>query len=707
MRSYITLIASVSSGALIACSGNSSGLPDPQPDAGTTNVACGPSGGAVGSLRAGGLMAWPEDGGVGPTLATNPGFELDANGWNMSPAFARDATMGHGGSASMRMQNANLQSGIATASQTITLKPGVYKLSGWVKTQALGANANNTGVRFDVDFRPSVNEWQPTETVRGTMEWTYLERPNIVVPENRTARVVLEAYGHPDGTAWFDDVMLVEQLPAALDVYMLYPNYRGMMFEDQPGTIRLDVAVVPPGADFASYKVVASLIDEDTSAVVTSKEVAAADRVLVELDGCGMTTTGSYLVHVALVSTGGGAPVWEAPAHRVTRVPAEARAQMSISFDDHQRILLKGTPRFVLGVYDAGLGYGATDAFWEDLLWSPTGARRMHGLPINIYLNYWYGGAGLEAMTALMDNLHKHGVTYLQTGNCVTRFATGADFQINASDAYVQAFGTHAASAGYYTADECDSNLSKGVFEQYQRLKALDPDSMTFGSLLATNELYMWRDAVDVLSTDPYPMYAAEPANGYNHADVAEWTIDTREVVNDARPFITVLQFFKFTSQGRWPTRTELRNHAYMAIVEGARGLFWWSLGANALAYTCADSATWCPERVQHMDDLRAVMTEIAGLEPALLADANPAALVAVSRPEIRTRIMTVGSARYLFAYNHERTPQQATFTLAAGASSVTVVGEDRTVVPSGTTFGDAFGPFAAHVYKIEGAPAL
>jgi len=64
---------------------------------------------------------------------------------------------------------------------------------------------------------------------------------------------------------------------------------------------------------------------------------------------------------------------------------------------------------------------------------------------------------------------------------------------------------------------------------------------------------------------------------------VADWTRNTRLALKDSRPFNTVLQFFQFTSQGRWPTRQELRNHAYMAIVEGARGLWWWSLGDNAL----------------------------------------------------------------------------------------------------------------------------
>ncbi|HJZ88622.1 MAG TPA: hypothetical protein VKN99_25790 [Polyangia bacterium] len=668
--------------------------------------ACGPSGATSGALTAGGLAGWPTGGGSGPELAQNGGFENPGPSampaaWTGDSTFARDTTQMHSGAASLRMQNAQSDPLTPLATQTVALHAGTYRLSGWVKTQALGASRSGSGVRLNLDFRPTYNEWLTTEVISGTTDWTSYERPNIVVPQDRTATLTLEGYAHPDGTAWFDDVQLAEQLPSPLDVFLLYPNYRGMMFEDQPGTIRLDVTVTPPGGNFAAYTVTARLTDTQTHAVVAMRDYPAAPHLTAELSGCGMTTGRTYVATAALAPTG-GQPLYEAPGYRLTRVPAAARASMNVTFDDKGRILLHGTPRFILGVYDSGLGYGTTDDFWENTLWSATGDRRMQDLPINLYLNYWYGAAGLDAMNALMTNLARHGVMYLQTGNCVTSSAAGGSFQINMSDAYVREFGAHTGSAGYYTADECDSVLAQGVFTQFQRLEGLDPDSITFGALLGDNELSLWRDAVDVLSTDPYPMYGAEPPGGYNHGMVADWTVRTRNVVKNARPFLTVLQFFQFTSLGRWPTRTEMRNHAYMAIVEGAKGLFWWSLGGNALADTCGSSSVWCAERVQHMDDLRAVVSEIAGLEPALLADDAPAALATVSDAAIHTKITMVSGKRYLWAYNGDNAPHTPTFTLAASAGSVSVVGEGRSVTPTGATFSDAFGPFAAHVYQIQ-----
>jgi len=155
----------------------------------------------------------------------------------------------------------------------------------------------------------------------------------------------------------------------------------------------------------------------------------------------------------------------------------------------------------------------------------------------------------------------------------------------------------------------------------------------------------LWREAADVISTDPYPMYGSEPVGGYNHGQVAAWTRMTAQAVQHSRPIMTVLQFFKFdasrSSQGRWPTQTEMRNHAYMAIVEGAKGLMWWSLGENGLTADCRNTITWCAQRAQLMNQLKTVVSEIASLEPVL---AGAAAVLAATPASARVAVpSTIG----------------------------------------------------------------
>ena len=662
---------------------------------------------AQSTLTAGGLTSLTGIYALGPDLAQNGGFETNDGvkpaGWITDSAWVVDGNTRRSGAWSVRLTDAPLVPFAQIARQTLTLRRGVYKLSGWIKTQDLGTNTSGSGVRLNLDY--SVNGALMrglTPVVGGTREWTYFETTDIVVPDDRTATLKLEAYREPSGTAWFDDVRVEEQVPAPVDAFLLYPNFRGMLFDDQPSTIRIEIAVNAPGGDFGAYEVVAAL--QDGATAVVTQRYAANPTLVAELDGSGMAPGRLHDVAVTLVARSGGGVVYSAPTYRVSRVPASARSSMNVAFDDKNRILLHGTPRFVLGVYDSGIGYNTTDSYWEQTLWTPLGARWMDGLRINLYLNYHFGVAPEAAMNALMTNLQKRGVMYLQTGNCFQNTPASPTFQIHASDDYVRTIGTHPGSAGYYTFDECGAGMIPGVFAQYGRLKGLDADSMTFGALLGLPpDMYLWSDSGDVLSTDPYPLYGAEPSGGYPHQQVAEWTTVNRLAVMNARPFMTVLQFFKFTSMGRWPTLAEMRSHAYMAIVEGARGLMWWSLGANALRDVCPG---WCDEKIAYMGNLKAVVGELADLEPALLADDTPAALVANSQPAaIRTKVKRVAGKGYVFAYNTTNATVSATFTWHRTTPKVTVNAEGRTLSLSGSQFTDSFAAHEAHVYVIDEPP--
>jgi hypothetical protein len=648
------------------------------------------------TLIGGGLTAQPTVI-LGPDQLKNGGFETVSgavptswgigSGWGVDQTTKRSGTFSYGRST-----------GSPTVAQTIAVKKGTYKLSAWVKTQGLGSGTTS-GVRLTFDLRPSINSWNPSDVISGTMDWTLIELKNLVVTQDMTVSINLENYNGAAGNAWWDDVKLEEQLAQGVDVFMLYPNYRGMLFAEGPSTMRFDVNVTPPGGDFARHGVTGTIKDEATGQVVATKNFTAAANLTAELDGSVMQTGKPYLVTFSLVDLSSSATVSSYPAYRVSRVPAGVRGSMKVAFDEKNRVLMNGQPRFVLGMYDSGSGYSTQDSYWESQLWSPTGERRMDNMKLNMYLNYWYGAAPLDAMNALMSNLQRHGVMYLQTGNCFDKYPAGTDFQINGPDSYVQAFGSHPAAAGYYTIDECISTLIPGAFAQYDRLRRLDPDSVTFMANFGNPDLALWRDAVDIVSTDPYPMYGPEPAGGYNHRFVADWTANTRNMLKDARPYMTVMQFFQFTSQGRWPTRQEMRNHAYMAIVEGARGLWWWSLGDNALLAVCS---TWCAERTNHMNDLKAVVNELADLEAPLLADDATAALTTNSNPNaIKTKIKIVNGKGYLFAYNATNAQASGTFTWNIAPGTVTVNAENRALTASGNAFTDSFGPYQAHVYVI------
>ena len=482
-------------------------------------------------LIGGGLTALPTES-LGPNLVQNPGFETAGPAsWPVSGGWSLDQLQKHGGAFSYRRDSGG------TAQQTFQLKAGTYKASVWMKTQGLGSGASS-GARLTLDFRPSgLNAWTPSDVISGTNDWQRVEIGPIVVDADRTAALMLEMYNGPGGTVWFDDVTLTKLSASGVEVFLLYPNFRGMLFDDGPSTLKFDVKTTPPGGDFGRYGLTATLKDEASGQVIATQSYAAADHFVADLDGGGMQAGRGYLATFSLVDkSAGNALVAAYPPYRVSKAPAAARQSMNVSFSAKNRVLVNGQPRFVLGVYDSGMGYSTDPTFWENTLWSDTGERRMNGLKINMYLNYWYGETPTDSIKALMTNLQSHGVTYLQTGNCFDKFAAGTNFLINNSDSYVQDLATHPGTAGFYTIDECIPSLIPGAFTQYDRLRRLAPSTITFMANFGDGNLSLWRDATDIVATDPYPMFGAEPAGGYNHKQVADWTANARAVVKDARP---------------------------------------------------------------------------------------------------------------------------------------------------------------------------
>src|SRR5262249_12846862 len=154
-------------------------------------------------------------------------------------------------------------------------------------------------------------------------------------------------------------------------------------------------------------------------------------------------------------------------------------------------------------------------------------------------------------------------------------------------------FAQHPAALGYYIMDECVDALIPETQQHNQQLHTWDAQGVTLATTLAAGyrDPSLWVGAADVLATDPYPLYGPEPAVGYTHFIVADFTSKLRAVAAPNRPVWTVLQFFKFTSDSRVPTADEMRAHAVMSIVEGAQGIFWWDIGVNGIL-SGTDAAT-------------------------------------------------------------------------------------------------------------------
>ena len=446
----------------------------------------------------------------------------------------------------------------------------------------------------------------------------------------------------------------------------------------------------------------------------------------------------------------------------IEALASAAHGQTRGGFDAKGRLLMHGTPRFMLGVYDSGGGYSTDPAFWENAIFSPSGSRGLQGFPLNVYLNYYLGAMPIDSTNALLDVLDDHGMMYLQTGNCHdtgswTRDGPGS-FSIM-SQSYVQQYALHPAALGYYIMDECADSLIAETEQHRQQLEAWDPQGITLATTVAAayRDPSLWTNAADVLGTDPYPLYGPEPATGYTHFVVGDFVSKLRAVAKPNRPIWSVLQFFKFTTDSRMPTPEEMRAHAVMSIVEGAQGIFWWDIGINGLRQLNASTVS------TYMGYLKTLTTELAGLGPALIADEANTALVGNSTrfadpvagriqqlqhnaevewlysregrasriqwyqaekaaleagdtsksgglldgaANVRTRTKVVNGVGYVFAYNYTNTATPVTFTWQTVPTSVKESKTGQTFSLSGASWSETLGPYQARIYILQGAGA-
>jgi hypothetical protein len=422
-------------------------------------------------------------------------------------------------------------------------------------------------------------------------------------------------------------------------------------------------------------------------------------------------------------------------------------------------------PRFVLGVYASGSGGFSTDpAVFERQFFGDDGFG-LRDLPINVVLPYWYGNLPIDATRVLLDVLHAHGVGFLLTCN---GFEGGSWRRLTFAardEGYVRAFAQHPAALGYYIGDELWDALMPETVEHHRQLKAWDPEGISLVALMAgypadqgtRTEFPPWvaSGAADVWACDPYPVYGKEEPAGYPHFAVADYISKLDAATGQAYPTWAVLQFFRASSESRLPTADEMRYHAVASIVEGAEGILWWDVGVGGIRQESPAIVA------EYMGHLRALVSELAGLEPALVSDLNSdtmfkglplnstayadpiagriaqlrhniaseflfsriqwyqAEIEALQRGDtsksggmlkgaasVRTRASVANGHGVVFAYNYTNQPQPCTLTVPGIEQYHIKVWENRAPnrlydVAGGIAWSDTFKPYEAKIFVI------
>ncbi len=612
----------------------------------------------------------PEPGGIRelPAAASqtiplaNPDFEQQWDGWTPRNqegfSIETQPNAAHWGQACLRFDCSRQTRYVPSLRQKISgVAPGVYVLRFWLKLEGVSAQAQQaSGVRVSIEYqlKDGRRAWPSTAVFRGTAGWQEQELKAYLPPaaDPATVAISIHRYGPAtSGTACFDTFSLTYLRPPAIEAFLLYPNFRGYLSAEEPALVRLWVRRDPAQTQEAMRVPVR---DESGRRVAVAECSKLSAEQVVELDSSAWPL-GSYLVEAH-------SGEFRSAGIVVRKISAEQRRQFSVWFDANQVLQSHGRPAFPLGLYNTTRRFYNRDEEFD----GPGETARLEKMaeaPISASVNYWFWAPSMEVRRKYLDTMNRLGIGYLDTVNnvypgfpvtpCVAELLPEAadrkqlDTQ-ELVDTYLtrlaQRVRTQPALLGWYVMDEQSFAEVPRHFHQYRLLAQADPDHVALGVSNQPEELTFWRDSLDVMGMDPYPLMNMKA--GRPLTLVGEWTRAARQATFHSRPVWMVIQFFQGWSTDRWPTEQELRTMSLMAITEGARGLLYWSYGSRALM-----SVKDAQQQEEYWRRLVNVTRELHSLEPALVApDANES-VTSVSEPRLRWLARVADDQCTVFAY--------------------------------------------------------
>jgi hypothetical protein len=169
------------------------------------------------------------------------------------------------------------------------------------------------------------------------------------------------------------------------------------------------------------------------------------------------------------------------------------------------------------------------------------------------------------------------------------------------------------------------------------------------------------------------------------------------------KPIWVGVQSYK-KKKSRFPTPTEYRAQAYIALIHGAKGLMWYGGSVTGGIFSAPEKKTDPPSTEQgHWEALKAVVREVSDLAPVIMGSDEPAPTVSPAGAPISVRIKRAGGRVVLLAAN--RGNNKASIELASAlipAGAVNVLNEHRTAPAHEGRLVDEFAPYAVHVYELS-----
>lgn len=238
---------------------------------------------------------------------------------------------------------------------------------------------------------------------------------------------------------------------------------------------------------------------------------------------------------------------------------------------------------------------------------------------------------------------------------------------------------------GYNRADLLD------IYELYQVARQADAFHPSY-LVITMNTVYStFGRCCDVLAVDTYPISRG------TIQDVGKNIAEAVATSDGDQPVWHCGQLFAWPKD-RVPTPAENRLMTYHALIEGARGMLWYTFQWGTEYYL----PTSAPELWAAHQTL---LTELNALAPLFMAPgAGDSVTLTNPAQPVRARLKNSPIGTFLFAANPSKTDSLETGLILPNSATktVTVFGENRQVQIENGILVDFFAPLAVHIYKLN-----
>ena len=469
----------------------------------------------------------------------NPGFEQALQGWSLvkAPNASLDTTQFHTGASSLKLAAEDQFHPYAAQSLKDLRGGATYALRAWVR----GAGGASATVALKIEYYNARGEntrgqYSDAVTLKSD-EWKQISVEPTADPDTVRASLLLRLMSA--GQVWFDDVSFVmTREPAPVT----FNPVRVAVAAGAPTTTTLE-ARLRDAWNQQPPQVTVSAVGGEAIPGASAQVAARPDGLLAVTAKIPALPAGDYDLKLTFASLSGSLKVF---AYDL-RKPA--------NLTDSGVLLVAGKPFFPIGVYHVGV------AEYQKL--ADNGFNAVQG----------GNPPAVEDFRKLLDEGTRTGIMI------DVPFYGGGKVAANLPDTLLKiaAARDHPAVLNWKIIDEPDirPDIIDEVANAYRRIRAVDSAHPVLLTIASPPSFPYWVNFCDMLQVDPYPL----PRNPLTQ--VSDTVKAARAVLQPWQNLTAVLQCgweMDRDKPANQPTYDQALSMVYLALINGAKGIFWYSM---------------------------------------------------------------------------------------------------------------------------------